>query len=317
VAMGKHRVRFGIQTGQQNVEWQAIVDLWRNGEAWGYDSLWAFDHFYPIFTDPTGPCLEGWTTLAALASTTRKARIGHLVTGNTYRNPCLLAKMAATVDHISNGRTVLGIGAGWFEAEHTSFGIRYGTVLERLEALDESCRIIKGMLAGEEVTLDGRHYKVDKAICRPLPVQQKVPLMIGGEGKKVLLRIVARHADMWNAFGTPERMAELIETIEQHCERERRNPDDIEKTIMMPLCYTTDPGRQELMVQILSATFGMSPEEARRRMMIGSRQECLDKIGDFVRVGVTHFIFMLMTPYFTDEIRSYAEEVIPAARAAF
>jgi alkanesulfonate monooxygenase SsuD/methylene tetrahydromethanopterin reductase-like flavin-dependent oxidoreductase (luciferase family) len=173
------------------------------------------------------------------------------------------------------------------------------------------------MLAGDSVTLHGRHYHVENALCRPVPVQRKVPLMIGGEGKKVLLRIVARYADMWNAFGTPERMAELIESIERHCERERRNPDDIEKTVMMPLCYTTDAGRQELMTQILAASFAMSPDEARRRMMIGSRQECLDKIGEYLRVGVTHFIFMLMTPYFTDEIRSYAEEVMPAARAAF
>jgi alkanesulfonate monooxygenase SsuD/methylene tetrahydromethanopterin reductase-like flavin-dependent oxidoreductase (luciferase family) len=173
------------------------------------------------------------------------------------------------------------------------------------------------MLAGEAVTLDGRHYQVQDALCRPGPVQQKIPLMIGGEGRNVLLRIVARYADMWNAFGTPEHMAELIGVIEEHCGRENRNPDAIEKTVMMPLCYTTDAGRQELMTQILSATFGISPDEARGRMMIGSREECLDKVEAFVGAGVTHFIFMLMTPYFTDEIRSFAEEVAPAARAAF
>jgi F420-dependent oxidoreductase-like protein len=313
--MAKHPVRFGVQTGQQNVEWAAVEELWRNAEAWGYDSLWAFDHFYPIFTDPTGPCLEGWTLLGALAHATKRARIGHLVTGNTYRNPSLLAKMVATVDQIANGRTVLGLGGGWFEHEHTSLGFHFGTVGERLGALEESCRIITGLLAGEKVTLEGRHYQVNEAMCRPLPVQQRVPLMIGGEGKRVLLRIVARYADMWNAAGTPEKMAELIDVIERHCEAEGRNPDAIEKTVMMPLCYTMDGGRQELMTAILSATFGMEPDEARRRMMIGSRDECLEKVASYTEVGVTHFIFMLMTPYFTDEIRSFAEEVIPAARA--
>ena len=179
-----------------------------------FESAWNWDHFYPLAAPYDGPNLEGWTMLAALAQATRKGRIGLLVSGNTYRNPCVLAKMVATVDHISNGRTVLGLGGGWFEEEHKSFGIPFRTVGSRLGALEESCRIIKAMLAGEKVTLDGRHYRVENATCRPQPVQSNVPLMIGGEGKKVLLRIVARYADMWNAAGTPEKMAELIETIE-------------------------------------------------------------------------------------------------------
>jgi len=143
--MARHPIRFGIQTGQQSVEWSQLLDLWRKADDWGYDSLWAFDHFYPIFVDPQGPCLEGWTLVSALAQATRRARVGHLVTGNTYRNPCVLAKMAATVDHVSGGRLNLGIGAGWFEIEHKSFGIDFKTVGGRLGALDEACQIIRGM----------------------------------------------------------------------------------------------------------------------------------------------------------------------------
>lgn len=138
----RHPLRFGIQTGQQNVTFQELVTVWQQAEQWGYDSLWCYDHFYPIFTDPKGPCMEGWSTLAALAALTKKARIGHLVNGNTYRNPVVLAKSAVTVDQISNGRLNLGIGTGWFEPEHLSLGFDFKTVRGRLEALEESCQII-------------------------------------------------------------------------------------------------------------------------------------------------------------------------------
>src|SRR6476659_3496314 len=132
--MASHPIRFGIQTGQQNVTWDDMVSLWQKADGWGYDTLWNFDHFYPIFTSPDGPCFEGWTTLAALAHATKRARIGTMVNGNTYRNPCLTAKMAATLDHVSHGRLNLGIGAGWFELEHNAFGIDFKTVPLRLRA---------------------------------------------------------------------------------------------------------------------------------------------------------------------------------------
>ncbi len=315
--MAAHPIRFGIQTGQQNVEWEQLVSMWRSAEAWGYDSLWAFDHFYPIFSDPTGACLEGWTTLCALAQVTSRARIGHLVNGNTYRNPCVLAKMAASLDRICGGRLNLGLGAGWFELEHTSFGIDYPPIRARLEALDESLTIIRGMLGGEAVTFQGHHYRTEQALCRPTPSQERLPIMIGGEGKRVLLRIVARHADMWNAFGSPKKMRDLIETLARHCENEGRDPDAIEKTVMLPLVYTQDQERQDTMAGMLAATFGLGPDEARAQMMIGTRDACLEKIAAYQQVGVTHFIFMLMAPYRNEEIQAFAEEVAPAARRAF
>ena len=296
--------------------WGDMLALWRNAESWGYDSLWNFDHFYPIFTDPSGPCFEGWTTLSALAQATSRVRIGHLVNGNTYRNPCILAKMAATLDHVSDGRLNLGLGAGWFEAEHTSFGIDFKTVRGRLDALDEACRIVKGMLDGEKVTLEGEHYNVRDAICVPRPVQSHVPLMMGGEGKKIMLKLVARYADMWNAAGSPAKIGDLIQTIERHAEAQDRDPDKIEKTVMMSLCYTENTERQEMMAAILGASFGMEPAEAREQMMIGTADQCLEKIGRYVRAGCTHFIFMTFAPYFVDEIQGFAETVIPAAREA-
>ncbi len=313
--MHAHPVRFGLQTAQQGVTWHDVADLWRKADGWGYDSLWAYDHFYPIFSDPSGPCLEGWTLLAALAGVTQRARIGPLVTGNTYRHPCVLAKMAATVDHIGGGRLNLGIGSAWFEHEHTSFGIDFMTVPRRLEALEESLRIIKGMLAGERVSLEGRHYRVRDAVCRPVPVQQRVPIMIGGSGRKVLLRLVAEHADLWNSRGSPREIAELIGVIERHGEKAGRDPFAIEKTVMLPLVYTPDRATQDAVCQLLGAVFGVSPEEARAQAMVGGREECLAKIHEYVRVGCTHFIFMLIAPYPLDQVQAFAEEVMPAARA--
>jgi F420-dependent oxidoreductase-like protein len=310
-----HPVRFGIQTGQQNVDWGTMLDLWRRADAWGYDSLWNFDHFYPIFTDPEGPCLEGWTTLAALAQATTRARVGHLVNGNTYRHPCVTAKMAATLDHVSGGRFNLGLGAGWFEREHRDFGIDFKTVRGRLEALDEACRIILGMLTQPKTTVHGKHYSVTDALGLPKPVQQPhPPLMIGGTGEKVLLRIVARHADMWNASASAERMAALIDVIARHADAVRRDPATIEKTVMLPLCYKAKPEREQFMCRLIASMRQTTPEDARAQIMIGGADECLATVARYRKAGVTHFIFMTFAPYFTDEMQAFAEEVAPAAR---
>jgi F420-dependent oxidoreductase-like protein len=313
--MATHPIRFGIQTGQQSVAWTEILDLWRKADAWGYDSLWNFDHFYPIFVDPEGPCLEAWTTLAALAQATQRARIGSLVTGNTYRHPCITAKMAATLDHISGGRFNLGIGAGWFELEHRSFGIDFKTVPGRLEALDEALRIIRGMFTEPRTTLHGKHYTVTDAIGLPRPVQEPhPPIMIGGTGERVLLRLVARHADMWNASAPAARMRELGDVIARHAERERRDPGRIEKTVMLPLCYRAAPAREEFVQRLVASMRQTTPEAAREQIMIGGTQECLDTVERYRAAGVTHFIFMTFAPYFVDEIQAFAEEVIPAVR---
>jgi F420-dependent oxidoreductase-like protein len=297
------------------VEWAQMLDLWKKADGWGYDSLWNFDHFYGIFVNPDAPCFEGWTTLSALAMATRRARIGHMVNGNTYRNPCILAKMATTLDHVSEGRLNLGIGAGWFELEHQSFGIDFKTVPRRLEALDEALRIIRGMFTQEKTTLRGKHYTVTDAMCSPKPLQRPhPPMMIGGSGKKVLLRIVATHADMWNATGSAEQMKELIEVIDRHGEKVKRDTAEIEKTVMIPLGYKASPERQQFLQNLIASMRQVTPQEARKQIMIGDRQECLDTIERYTRVGVTHFIFMTFTPYNEDEIQAFAEEIIPRVR---
>jgi alkanesulfonate monooxygenase SsuD/methylene tetrahydromethanopterin reductase-like flavin-dependent oxidoreductase (luciferase family) len=238
-----------------------------------------------------------------------------MVNGNTYRHPCVTAKMAATVDHISGGRLNLGIGAGWFELEHRNFGIDFKTVPQRLQALDEACRIIRGMMTEERTTVHGKHYRVTDAMGNPKPLQQPhPPIMIGGTGERVLLRIVARHADMWNASAGAERMRQLIDIIRRHGETEGRDPERIEKTVMIPLCYRAPAEREAYVLGTIAALRQISPEEARPQIMIGDTQECLDTVDRFVRAGVTHFIFMLFAPIAVDELQAFAENVIPAVR---
>ena len=179
--MRTHPVRFGIGSGQQDYEWPQLRQLWEAADQAGYDSLWGSDHLYAIMADASRPAFEGWTTLAALSQRTSRARIGAPVNCNGFRNPCLTAKMAMTVDHASEGRFILGLGAGWFELEHRSLGFEFKPTRQRLEALDEACRIIKGMLAEGKATLHGKHYNVNDAMCSPGPVQTpRPPLMIGG-----------------------------------------------------------------------------------------------------------------------------------------
>lgn len=310
-----HPIRFGIQTGQQNVAWGDVLALWQKADRWGYDSLWNFDHFYPIFVDPDGPCLEAWAMLSALAQATSRVRIGTMVNGNTYRNPCLTAKMAATLDHVSGGRLNLGIGAGWFELEHRAMGFDFKTVPKRLAALDEACQIIKGMFTQPRTTLHGKHYTVTDVIGEPKPLQKPhPPILIGGTGEKVLLKLVAKHADMWNASGSAERLSHLIDVIKRHGDAVDRDAGAIEKTVMIALAYTRDTARQQFVCNLIGGMFGATPEAARKAIMIGDKQECLDTIERYGKVGVTHFIFMLFQPIHEDEVQAFAEEVIPAVR---
>jgi len=291
-------------------------DIWTKFDAWGYDSLWAFDHFYPIFTpDPAGPCMENWTLLSALSQHTRRARIGALVNSNTYRNPCLTAKMAATLDHASGGRLNLGLGAGWYELEHRSFGIDFKNLRGRLEGLDEACQIITGMFTQDKTTFEGKQYRVADAVCNPKPLQKpRIPLMIGGRGEKSLLKIVAKHADMCNTMhANPAEMKRLIDVIERHGDTVGRDTDEIEKTIMMPLCYKASKEREQMISAVGAGMGQISPEQARDRIMIGGKDECLDKVAQYAKVGVTHFIFNLRWPILVEEeFQAFAEEIMPA-----
>ena len=226
-------LKAGILLWSQGATWPETLDAVKRVDRLGYDHLWTWDHLYAIFGDPYQPILEGWTSLAAWAMATDQTRLGLLVGANTFRNPGLTAKSAATLDHISNGRAILGIGGAWVELEHRAHGIDFGSGFgQRLDWLDEAVGAMRAVLDGKAATSEpGGRYAFDDLRHQPLPVQPHLPIMIGGSGEKKTLRTVATYADMWNAMGTPEVMAHKVEVLHGHCEAVGRDIGEIEFTL--------------------------------------------------------------------------------------
>jgi len=310
------KIRFGVQTAPQNTTWQELRATWKLIDSLGYDTAWTFDHFFPILSDPSGPCFEGWIALTALAAETSRVQAGVLVRGNTYRHPAVLAKMAATLDHITGGRLIMGIGAAWFEMEHIAYGIPFQTTAERIRRLDEAAEIIKRLWTEKQVTFEGRYYQLKDAYCEPKPVQQPRPrIMIGGSGEKLMLRVIARRADIWNTFGSPELFRHKIEVLREHCAAVDRNFDGIEVSWAGAALVTDSRDEKDELLRRFAAAFGITLEQYELGALVGSASEVRDRIAQFIDVGVTHFIPIANTPFNHESIRRFAEEVIPAFRS--
>lgn len=223
-------MRFAFKTSPQETTWGDLLAVWTAADDIEvFESGWTFDHFEPIFTDRSGPCLEGWLTLTALAQATTRLRVGVLVTGVPYRHPAVLANMAATLDHISDGRLELGLGAGWNTDEADAYGIDLLDIRDRMDRFDEACDVIVGLLTQERTTYEGAHYRLDEAYCEPKAIQQPhPPIVIGGSGEKRTLRTVARVAQHWNYVGGPvEEFLRLKGVIAEHCATFDRDPAEI------------------------------------------------------------------------------------------
>lgn len=223
-------MRFAFKTAPQNTTWEEMLAVWKEADDIEvYESGWTFDHFYPIVGDSSGPCLEGWMTLTALAQATSRLRIGNMVTGIHYRHPAVLAKMASTLDIISNGRLELGIGAGWNEEESGDYGIELGDRRERSDRFEEACQVLVGMLTQEATDFSGQYYQLRNARNEPKgPQQPHPPICIGGSGERRTLRTTARFAQHWNfAGGTPEEFAHKRDVLYAHCADIGRDPKEI------------------------------------------------------------------------------------------
>ncbi|WP_166348442.1 LLM class F420-dependent oxidoreductase [Phytoactinopolyspora limicola] len=229
-------MRFGLKLSQ-NAHIDEYRAVWRIADEAGFDHCWNMDHLASLGGDPTLDIFDAWALLGAMAEATSHVRIGCMVTGNTYRHPGVLAKMAVTVDHLSGGRLEFGLGGAWAENEHTMFGLEFGTVGERLDRLEEACQLIRGLWTEPTTTFQGRHYRLDAAIAEPKPIQRPhPPIWIGGSGRKRTLRITAQYADVWNAAGgTPAELAELSDVLDQHCADVGRDPADIRRTVQVRL----------------------------------------------------------------------------------
>jgi F420-dependent oxidoreductase-like protein len=312
----QRNILFGIQTPQQDVTYAEVRDIWKAAEELGFDSAWVFDHFLPIPPgDTEGPCLEGWTMLAALAAETSKLRIGTLVTGNTYRNPALLAKMATTVDHISNGRLYLGIGAGWFEPEHTAYGMPFYTARERAQRLDEALQVITKLWTEDHPNFDGKFYTLKDAPFAPKPVQKPhPPILIGGQGKKWIMPLVGRYAQAWNAplRLTPDDIRERTKIIEDECKRIGRDPCDVEVQAFLILYSITDVPLAGPAMRLGARL--MTDKAIARNVLAGSPKEITEKIQTFVDAGATHIVMNIQPPYERELLERFANEVMPNFR---
>jgi probable F420-dependent oxidoreductase len=243
--------RIGVQLQPQATTVAELRDAWRRADALGVDSIWIWDHFYPLYGDPDANHFEAYTLLAAAAADTSNARLGALVTCNSYRNANLLADMARTIDHISDGRFVLGIGSGWFERDYDEYGYEFGTAGGRLRALAESLTTIKDRFAK----------------LTPGPVNGKLPILIGGSGEKVTLRLVAEQADGWNTFGPLENFVHKSEVLDRHCAEVGRDPREIERTVAVPAHEIGDARRYfdagaDLVIAMVGSPFDLTGVEA-------------------------------------------------------
>ncbi len=285
MANPRHPLRFGVLIAQHQRDWQFLLDGFKLADEIGLDSAWVFDHFIPLYGSEDGPCLDGWTLMAGLAAHTSRVRVGILVTGNTYRNPALLAKQAVTVDTISGGRLNFGVGAGWFEREHDAYGITFPPLKERVERFTEAMAVIDSLMQNQRSNFDGRYYKLHDAPFAPKP-QQHIPIVIGASGPK-MLKIVARYADIWDTLGgdvSPQRFTELSAQVEQNCRAIGRDPISIRW-------------------QLAAGGHNIENVDTFRRF-----------VADFSAVGVSDFVFDLPEREHWDTVRHIASEVIPELR---
>jgi alkanesulfonate monooxygenase SsuD/methylene tetrahydromethanopterin reductase-like flavin-dependent oxidoreductase (luciferase family) len=308
-------LKTGILLWSQAATWPEMVDAAKRVDDLGYDHLWTWDHLYAIFGDPYQPIVEGWMALAGWAMATKRTRLGLLVGANTFRNPGLTAKLAETLDHISDGRAILGIGGAWFELEHKAHGIDFGSGFgQRLDWLDEAVEAMRTVMDGGSATArDGGRYEFDDLRHQPLPIQKRLPIMIGGSGEKKTLRTVAKYADMWNAMGPLDVMARKVDVLKRHCDEVGRDVADIEFTLGVK--FTLRDSKEEA-----DRVWREAMEHNRTPMSEvadddtfwnGTPEEMADKLRPYVDLGFRTVISEQPAPYDVETLERFIGEVKP------
>ncbi|MGH2444896.1 MAG: LLM class flavin-dependent oxidoreductase [Candidatus Limnocylindria bacterium] len=312
--MTSEDVKLGANCWNQYTDWPAMREAGIRADRLGYESLWTWDHLYPIVGNHEGPIFEGWLVLAAWAEATERATVGLMVGANPFRNPALVAKMVTTLDHISNGRAVLGIGGAWFETEHRGLGIEFGgSPGERLRWLDEAVRIMRGMLHGEQPS-GSRYYTADRALNLPAPVQEHLPILVGGGGERRTLRTVAKYADACNLGGGFERVKAKDEVLRRHCEEVGRDESEIERTTGVGICVIRDDSAeaQRVAKEIFEHNGGARPWQ---NQLVGTVDEVVERLRPYLGIGFRHFIAGFPSPYDPESMERLATEVKPALEA--
>jgi alkanesulfonate monooxygenase SsuD/methylene tetrahydromethanopterin reductase-like flavin-dependent oxidoreductase (luciferase family) len=312
--------KLGVLLWSQATDWPRFEAAARRVDELGYDSLWTWDHLYAIFGDPYQPIFEGYATLAAWAKVTTDVKLGLLVGANTFRNPGLTAKSVTTLDHLSDGRAILGIGGAWFELEHTAHGIEFGTGFgERLTWMDEAVAAMRALLDGEPVTSppDGR-YRFDELVLLPRPVQAHLPIMIGGSGERKTLRTVATYADKWNAMGSVDKLRHKVEVLRAHCEAVGRDIAEIELTAgCKPIIRDTEAdARRAWESQMEHNRTPMARVENDDTFWVGTPEQVAAKMVERRELGFSTFLAELAAPFDEETLVRWIGEVKPMVDAA-
>jgi alkanesulfonate monooxygenase SsuD/methylene tetrahydromethanopterin reductase-like flavin-dependent oxidoreductase (luciferase family) len=308
-------LKFGINLWSQASDWPDFLAAGQLADRLGYDHVWTWDHLYAIFGDPYQPIFEGYTALAALAQATERVQLGLFVGANPFRNPGLAVKSITTIDHISRGRAIMGIGGAWFETEHQAFGIDFGSGFgQRLDWLAEAAPSIRTLLDGGEVTSQpGGRYAFDHLRISPTPLQPHLPIMIGGAGERKTLRIVAQYADMWNVFGTPEVVAHKDEVLRAHCSDVGRDPEAIERTLGCKVTIrSTESEAERVRLSLLEHNrTPLSRVEGDVSFWTGAPEQIAETILSYRKVGFHTFIVELPAPYDIETIETLITVVKP------
>jgi alkanesulfonate monooxygenase SsuD/methylene tetrahydromethanopterin reductase-like flavin-dependent oxidoreductase (luciferase family) len=309
-------VKIGALCWNQYADWQSLLQAGIRADELGYTSLWTWDHLYPIVGSDDGPIFEGWLTLAAWAQATERIRIGLMVGANTFREPALTAKMATTLDHISGGRAILGIGGAWFETEHEAYGLAFGDGFpERLRWLGEALPIMRGMLHGERPTASGPRYRANAVRNDPPPIQERLPLLIGGGGEQVTLKLVAKYGDANNVGGGVENVKRKDAILVQHCETVGRDPAEIERTTGLGTVIIRDSRDEARRVQRdIFARNGNA--DLWKDQPVGTPEDVAELIAPFLDIGYRHLIAGFPSPYDEESMTRFATEVRPILERA-
>lgn len=304
-------VKLGALCWNQYTDWPALLEAGIRADRLGYDTLWTWDHLYPIIGDPHGPNYEGWLTITAWAQATQRVRIGLMVGANPYREPALVAKMATTLDHISNGRAILGIGAAWFAQEAHDFGFEFGDgPPERLRWLGEALPVMRGMLDGSEPSATGPHYRTDHVRNLPGPIQPHLPICVGGGGEKVTLKLVARYADMCNIGGGVATVRKKDAILRQHCETVGRDEREIERTTGIGTVFIRDD-RQEAHRLFREAFERNEIDRLWTDQPVGTPEDVADRLAPYLELGYRHLIAGVPAMYDEESMTRFITEVKP------
>lgn len=305
----------GIALWSQQASWSEAMAAAEFVDELGFDHLWTVDHWLAPHGDPDQPILDGWMTLAGWATRTKRTRLCLFVAANTFRPPGHTAKLATTLDHMSNGRAMLGLGAGWFTREHEAYGIEFGASPgERIRWLDESTDICRRLLDGERVTVTEGRYRIEDLELLPPPVQEHLPMVIGGSGEKKTLRVVAQRADVWNAFGSPETIERKVRILGEHCAAVGRDLSDIQLTIGAQVVIRDSESEARSVFEAQSERNLITPENTKfdpATGWFGTADDVIERIRSYQAVGISGLVIEAPAPFDTETLHRLAEEVRP------